>query len=631
MAKKHTITNLALLILLVLSSVQVFYSQAAPMQDGGSSSLIEAAVWEALGASPTREVTVAVSLRPAGGGGPELAIDAQFRLEKMLDVLVETGRVRDYQAFYGANVIKITGGLSVLHLLEDWPELQCVSLYEPGEAGELGVESALRSGQLNAAGLITGNVTAANGSAPLAGIRVTAYRLVAGVTWEVAGITFTNQNGDYAVSGLTTGIYRARFSDDSGNYATQFYNNKSTFTMANNFNVTDGQVTPNINAAMALAGKISGTVTIAGGGGLGDIAVSAWTNAAGTWQLVEVGISASNGTYTVGGLPPGTYRVRFSDVYSPPNYLTQWYDGQLDVEDAQDIQVVAGVTIMGINAAMTSTFGSITGTVTAEGSTTSLAGIIVDAFRNGEWVSYGETDESGNYVVNGLSTGDYRIRYTDSLGQFETEFYDNKPDLASADIIPVTLGFVTANINAQLSLKINTVTNSLVSGWNLVSLPVILEDGSLPGAFDSISGHYGDVFTFDACDGAQWKFFNPNVPPPVNTLHAVGATGGYWIQMNFPDTLTLSGIHPLSTSITLCPGWNMIGYPSLAVRPVGDALASISGKYNLVRQYRAGEPSPWKTYNPGVPPNLNTLKDMEPGYGYWIYMTQSATLIIDGR
>ena len=634
MAKKHTITSLTLLLLLVLSGGQVFYSEAAPVPDGGSSSLIDAAVWEALAASPMREVTVAVSLRPEGGGGPEMAIDAQFRLEKMLDLLAERGVVRDYQAFYGTNVIKIAGGLGVLHLLEEWPELERVALYEPGEGWELGAESTLRSEQLNAAGLIIGKVTAANGGTPLAGIRVRAYRLVAGVTWEVAGTTLTNESGDYAVSGLASGIYRAEFEDPAGNYAKQFFDNKTSFTLATNFSVTDGQVTPNINAAMALAGKISGTVTKAGGGGLGDIAVSAWVNVAGTWQFISSAISGSNGAYTVGSLPPGTYRVRFADIYSPPSYLVQWYDGQLDLETAHDVHVTAGVTVTGINAAMGS-YGSITGKVTADDGMTNLGGITVDAYRDRgtywEWVSQGESDSSGNYVVNGLSTGYYRLSFTDTLGQFSKEFYNNKPDLGSADDIEVSLGFATENINAQLSLKTNTVTNSLVSGWNLVSLPVMLDDGALPGAFDSILGSFGDVYTWDECDGSRWKVFNPDVPPPVNTLHAVGVAGGYWVNMRMPDSLTLSGVHPLTTSITLCEGWNMVGYPSLSVRPVGEALASIAGKYDLVRQYRAGDSTPWKTYNPAVPPQINTLKDMEPSYGYWIYMTQDATLTIDGR
>ncbi|MFU8827358.1 MAG: MSCRAMM family protein, partial [Brevefilum sp.] len=308
MTQKHIITSLALLILLALAGGQVLQSQAAPLPEADAPTKIDPAVWQAIVASATREVTMVVSLRPEGGGGPELAIDAQFRLEQMLDLVGENGGIREYQAYYGANIIKITGGLGMLRLLEDWPELESASLYQPGEAWELQMASTVRSAQVNGTGLMIGTITASDGVTPLVGIRVTAYRHITGTTWEVAGTAFTNASGDYVVSGLGTGIYRAKFDDPAGNYATQYYENKTLFYLATNFNVTDGQVTPNINAAMALAGKISGTVTRVGGGALGDIAASAWTEVGGTWQFVSNAISGSNGVYTIGSLPPGDYR-----------------------------------------------------------------------------------------------------------------------------------------------------------------------------------------------------------------------------------------------------------------------------------------------------------------------------------
>lgn len=468
MPKKYTITSLTLLILLVLSGGQVFYSQAAPLPLATSSSVIDTAVWEAIATSPTREVTVAVSLRPEGGGGPEQAIDAQFRLEKALALLTEAGEAREMRAFYGANVIKISGGLGVLRLLEDWPELESVSLYEPGETWELQADSALRSEEINASGLIIGKVTAANGGTPLAGMRVRAYRLVEGVTWEVAGTTLTNESGDYAVSGLASGIYRAEFEDPAGNYAKQFFDNKVSFTLATNFSVTDGQVTPNINAAMALAGKISGTVTEVGGGELKDIVVRAATDAGGSWQYVSSTVSGSNGTYTIGSLPPGTYRVRFADIHTPPSYVVQWYDGQLAVEDAQDISVTAGSTVTGINAVMGS-YGSITGNVKADDGVTNLSGIYVDVYRFDstlnawDWFASDSTNTAGNYEVFGLTTENYRVEFIDPLDRYFSQFYNNKPNIETADNVAVTLGFPTTGIDARLATKANI---SIVTSTN---------------------------------------------------------------------------------------------------------------------------------------------------------------------
>jgi len=352
--------------------------------------------------------------------------------------------------------------------------------------------------------------------------------------------------------------------------------------------------------------------------------------------MVANAVSASNGAYTIGGLPPGTYRVRFADSYSYPRYLSEWYDNVLGIQDAQDISVTAGALITNINADM-GAYGSITGNVKADDGVTNLAGINVDVYHYdpsyADWIliSYGETDASGTYETYGLETKSYRVEFTDSLSQFAAEFYDDQPDVESATDVAVALGHATPNINAQLSLQTQTVTLDWVSGWNLVSLPVILSDSSLPTAFDSIAGSYSDVYAYETCGGGGWKLFNPGMPPPANTLTAVGVEPGYWVNMSSPGTLVLNGVHPLTTTINLCPGWNLIGYPSLAVRPVADVLASISGSYNLVRQFRASDSTPWKSYNPYVPPSLNTLVNMEPGYGYWIYMTTASTLYINGR
>lgn len=642
MKKPHILTWAILLLILSLSGGQLSTGTAAPITPSESSPKIEIGVWKALAASPTREVTVVVSLVPEGNGGPELAIDAQFRLENALALLREFGTVRAYEAFYGSNVIKVTGRLGLLHLLESWPELESVTLYQPGAPWEVQAEQVLRSGVINGSGLITGTVTTASGTTPLAGITVTAYRQTGTIEWTVAGTTSTDSSGNYAISGLVTGIYRAKFTDLAGNYAEQFYDNQSTFTMATNFDVADGQVTPSINADMALAGRIGGTITKVGGGAAPDVVASAWLNAGGGSKMISNAVSASNGTYTIGGLPPGSYRVRFADVYFPPRYLPEWYDNVLNEQDAEIIIVTAGALISNIDADMGS-YGSITGNVKADDGLTNLAGIDVDVYVYQEdpppadWivVSSGQTDASGNYEAYDLDSKFYRVKFTDSLGQFAAEFYDDQPNLDLAANVWVDLGHATTNVNAQLSLQAQTVSLDWVSGWNLVSLPVMLSDSSLPTAFDSIAGSYGDVFAYETCGVGVWKIFNPDIPMPPGedekSLTAVDVESGYWVNMSTPDTVVLDGVHPLTTTINLCPGWNLIGYPSLAMRPVEEALASISGQYSLVRQYRASDATPWKSYNPNLPPSLNTLVNMEPGYGYWIYMTTAGTLYINGR
>jgi hypothetical protein len=60
---------------------------------------------------------------------------------------------------------------------------------------------------------------------------------------------------------------------------------------------------------------------------------------------------------------------------------------------------------------------------------------------------------------------------------------------------------------------------------------------------------------------------------------------------------------------------------------VEEALASIAGKYDLVLGYNPTTPTaPWRRYIPSAPSALNSLTELLPGQGYWVRMTQAATL-----
>jgi hypothetical protein len=49
--------------------------------------------------------------------------------------------------------------------------------------------------------------------------------------------------------------------------------------------------------------------------------------------------------------------------------------------------------------------------------------------------------------------------------------------------------------------------------------------------------------------------------------------------IRLPVDLPSDGTLLASTSIGLCVGWNLIGFPAAQARPVRNALASIEGKY----------------------------------------------------
>jgi len=173
-------------------------------------------------------------------------------------------------------------------------------------------------------------------------------------------------------------------------------------------------------------------------------------------------------------------------------------------------------------------------------------------------------------------------------------------------------------------------TISLVAGMNLVGLPVAPADPNLPAILQPINGAYTLVYAYDGCDAADpWKKFDPALPAFANDLATLDVQHGYWLSMTAAATLAITGTRSVSAAIPLCPGWNLIGYPSAAPVPLPGALSSIAGKYDLVYAYDASDTAnPWKKFDPNAPSFANDLAEMGSDKGYWLRATQAVTLTI---
>lgn len=170
-----------------------------------------------------------------------------------------------------------------------------------------------------------------------------------------------------------------------------------------------------------------------------------------------------------------------------------------------------------------------------------------------------------------------------------------------------------------------TVTFELEAGWNLISLPLQLQDTSLDSALASIQGEYESIWTYNAAT-EQWSSYVVETPSFLNNLDEVKPEMGYWVMMKNPSFLIIQGERS-ATSIPLSAGWNLVGYDSMITQSLPEALSSIDGRYESVWTYNAamGE---WQGYSVDAPEFLNGLENMEPGRGYWIDMSQPGTLTI---
>ena len=254
-------------------------------------------------------------------------------------------------------------------------------------------------------GQITGTVTAAAGGALLQSVSVYAYTSKTAALYDYAAYDYTGADGKYALTGLADGSYYLRF--EKTDYLTSYYNGRASLAEADAVSVTLGGVTGNINAALILGGKITGTVTAAAGGALlQDVTVYAYTSkTADTYDYVAYDYTASDGVYWLSGLAAGTYYLRFAKT----DYFTVYYNAKATLAEADGVSVTLGGTTGNINAALV-LGGKITGTVTAAAGGALLQSVSVYAYTSKtadtyDYMAYDYTGADGVYSLGGLTAG----------------------------------------------------------------------------------------------------------------------------------------------------------------------------------------------------------------------------------
>ena len=312
---------------------------------------------------------------------------------------------------------------------------------------------------LELGGSITGRVEMYDGQAPGMG-SVIVYQWD-GANWrEMAWAGFGQSPGVsdpyvYTVRGLATGAYRLRlYADYQGASYSKYYLNASDVTAARDVVVTAGSATPDINLVLGdeeYTGRISGLVTGAAGP-LPRIRVelyqdSGWGN--GWWRLVYA-TTKTDGSYTIGGLRDGNYRVRFVD---PNGVLASlYYDGKADSAGADTVTISGQNQVANINGNLMGA-GAIAGQVSLSGGG-STGGLEVTAYRSTgsgwEALGHASTDTAGLYRIGGLPAGSYRVYFAGRSNMHRPEYYADAQEIAGADDVAVTADTTTNNINALL-------------------------------------------------------------------------------------------------------------------------------------------------------------------------------------
>ena len=313
-----------------------------------------------------------------------------------------------------------------------------------------------------AGGALAGRVADAAGTG-LAGVLVSAFDPS---TPEYGPyVALTNLDGTYTVTGLATGSYQVCFyaQGASGASATGYldecYDDQPPHTTsATPITVSVGQTSTGVDAVLAVAGAITGSVTDTAGAPVPSIDVKVWTH--GTARFAGTAGSDSNGAYNAKGLPTGSYTLCFDGSYAISATAPYGYTSSC-TGDGLTVDVVAGqATTFDETVELA---GAIGGAVTGDDGP--VAGVWVHVNDStGNPLSATYTDANGEYRVNGLAPGQVTVCFEPSYtaGGYQRTCYGAVPDSVDSSPVTVTAGQLsTADIQLRHGASITgTVTDA---------------------------------------------------------------------------------------------------------------------------------------------------------------------------
>ena len=185
---------------------------------------------------------------------------------------------------------------------------------------------------------VSGRVTDSNGS-PIQNICVDAAVETSNGFDGVGGAS-TAADGSYTMNGLPPTAVKVAFRDCNtvGPYVQEWWNDAPNVDAASPIALAPGDTLTGIDAQLAPAGAITGTVTDGGGNPLEGICAQASTSTF-TGNLAT---TDSNGQYSIVLGLAGDYKVQFVDCSGSPSFAGEWWNDQATAAAAQTVHVDAG-------------------------------------------------------------------------------------------------------------------------------------------------------------------------------------------------------------------------------------------------------------------------------------------------
>jgi hypothetical protein len=382
-----------------------------------------------------------------------------------------------------------------------------------------------------------------------------------------AASDYTDSNGYYLTSNIVAGNYTVQVDDNwDAQLSGEWWSNKHSLQSADYFALAAGQAKTGIDLQLEPWRSVSGTVT--GNGGPVDEAEISVYSLDGT--RVTNSFTDTDGTYTVTGLAPGQYKLRFEP--RPVDELAVTFSGNAAKFAAAAIVTVGTADVTGIDGTLP-VGATISGRVTNPGgSGVSSASMYARPIGGSEPDAvYASTDDNdGFYTISSLRLGSYVVDYEGYADGTAHEWWNNAYSSAAATPISVTTGATLTGYNVQLDPAASisgVLTNDASEAIDAarVQLWKATDDGYEMAEMARTDGEGGYMIP-----GLEAGTYTVSFNDYASGVSMDGTAGDKYVEEYWNDKPTLSA----AQTFTITTGDNVTRSAVLAAKVVLSALTA---------------------------------------------------------
>lgn len=214
-------------------------------------------------------------------------------------------------------------------------------------------------------------------------------------------------------------------------------------------------------------------------------------------------------------------------------------------------------------------------------------------------LTWNSVSGAASYQVQNSTLGDFSIMY-------DTTIADTFLQLSSLNLLTKYFWHVRAINNVTIGAFSQTSTyttapsfsGELTSGWNLLSVPFRVADPRVSEVYPSAASH---AFSY------RGSYL-------IKDTLVIGQ--GYWVKFASPQSFPISGDTVSADTISVFPGWNLVGSISTQV-PVSSIISNPPGiAASHFYRYATG---------------YQVSDTISPGRGYWVKVKEAGELILSAH